>query len=169
MAPLHLWRRNLNFVFNADNYFMHHRDFAFLAIRKLNLYLTKTSGKRQTCGFDSRKQIPCKAIDETHLQVVKELWSPWNGMAKKQFNGSVFILWKAKRSRVSGCTLLWEDTHGRAITATDLRNLSREQRRKKWGWEGTQIERLCYVGVTSHGKAMKNLDCCVASHAHVPF
>lgn len=39
------FKMKLKFASNTDNYFKHHRDFAFLTVYELNLYLTKAASK----------------------------------------------------------------------------------------------------------------------------
>lgn len=43
ISPL---KTTLKFASNTDNYSKHHRDFAFLTVYELNLYLTKAARKR---------------------------------------------------------------------------------------------------------------------------
>lgn len=69
ISPL---KKKLKFASNTDNYFKHHRDFAFLTVYELNLYLTKAASKRYRGGFDSQKQAPCRERGETNCKEVLE-------------------------------------------------------------------------------------------------
>lgn len=118
VSPL---KTKLKFASNTDNYSKHHRDFAFLTVYELSLYLTKAARKRYRGGFDSPKQAPCRERDETNLHVVKRLWSPWGRIVKKQFNEFIFLLRKEYRGQGLGCALFWETTHCRVSTVHQLR------------------------------------------------